>query len=197
MEAFTQKLAAIHQDVLRFAKIQLRDEYLAEDIVQDTLAAAIAKHSQFRGDAGLKTWVLSILKNKIADYFRSHKYTVSLESLQEENDAIERHYDHCFDENGHWQLADSPQNWQPAPEEAVARQDFFRALENCMQGLPQDAARIFYLREVMGWDVEEICREFAISKDNCYVILHRARNGLRRCLQYRWFDLAEEEGAGK
>ncbi|WP_373706766.1 sigma factor-like helix-turn-helix DNA-binding protein, partial [Neisseria dentiae] len=64
-------------------------------------------------------------------------------------------------------------------------------------GLPQDTARIFYLREVMGWDVEEICREFAISKDNCYVILHRARNGLRRCLQYRWFDLAEEEGAGK
>ena len=88
MEQFKQKLAELHGDILRFAKIQLRDEYLAEDIVQDTLAAAIAKHSQFRGEAGLKTWVLSILKNKIADYFRSSKHTVSLEGMQEENDAI-------------------------------------------------------------------------------------------------------------
>lgn len=196
MEQFKQKLAALHHDILRFAKIQLRDDCLAEDIVQDTLAAAIAKHSQFRGEAGLKTWVLSILKNKIADYFRSNKYTVSLEGLQEENDAIERAYDHCFDENGHWQLAAGPQAWQAAPEDAVLRQDFFRALENCMKGLPQDTARIFYLREIMGWEVEEICREFTISKENCYVILHRARNGLRQCLQRRWFDLAEEDATG-
>lgn len=194
MEQFKQKLVALHGDILRFAKIQLRDEYLAEDIVQDTLAAAIAKHSQFRGESGLKTWVLSILKNKIADYFRSSKHTVSLESMQEENDAIERAYDHCFDESGHWRLADSPQSWQAAPEDALSRQDFFRALENCLKGLPQDTARIFYLREIMGWEVEEICREFAVSKENCYVILHRARNGLRQCLQRRWFDLAKENG---
>ena len=82
MEAFSQKLAALHQDILRFAQIQLRDDCLAEDIVQETLTAAIAKYSQFRGEAGLKTWVLSILKNKITDYFRSHKYPVSLESQQ-------------------------------------------------------------------------------------------------------------------
>lgn len=192
MEAFSQKLAALHQDILRFAQIQLRDDCLAEDIVQETLTAAIAKCSQFRGEAGLKTWVLSILKNKITDYFRSHKYTVSLESLQEENDHIERHYEHGFDENGHWQLTASPQNWQAPPEDALHRQDFFRALENCMQGLPQDTARIFYLREIMGWEVNEICHEFAISKENCYVILHRARNGLRQCLQHRWFDLAKD-----
>ncbi|MFC3873132.1 sigma-70 family RNA polymerase sigma factor [Neisseria musculi] len=193
MEQFKHKLAELHCDILRFAKIQLRDEFLAEDIVQDTLAAAIAKHSQFRGEAGLKTWVLSILKNKIADYFRSSRHMISLEGMQEENDAIERGYNGCFDESGHWQPAAAPQYWQPAPEDALCRQDFFRALENCMQGLPHDTARIFYLREIMGWEVVEICREFSISKENCYVILHRARNGLRQCLQQRWFDLADTE----
>ena len=192
METFQHKLAELHQDILRFAKIQLRDDDLAEDIVQDTLAAAIAKHNQFRGEAGLKTWILSILKNKIADYFRNHKYTVSLESLQEENDTIERHYEQGFNESGHWQPTASPQNWQQAPEDNIYHQDFFRALENCMQGLPQDTARIFYLREIMGWEVNEICQEFSISKENCYVILHRARNGLRQCLQHRWFDLAKD-----
>lgn len=197
MEQFKQKLAALHGDILRFATIQLRDEYLAEDIVQDTLAAAMAKHSQFRGEAGLKTWVLSILKNKITDYFRSSKHTVSLEDMQAENEAIDSAYDRCFDNNGHWQLAVGPQNWQAPPEDALSRQDFFRALENCLHGLPQDTARIFYLREVMGWEVDEICREFAISKDNCYVILHRARNGLRHCLQQRWFNLAAEAKGGE
>ncbi|MDO4641024.1 MAG: sigma-70 family RNA polymerase sigma factor [Neisseria sp.] len=193
MEQFAERLAALHTDILRFAKIQLRDDDLAEDIVQDTLATAIDKQDQFRGDAGLKTWVLSILKNKITDYFRNTntKYTVSLDGMQEENDAIDWAYDHCFDESGHWQAVSSPQSWQEAPEDTVNRQDFFHALENCMQGLPQDTARIFYLREIMGWEVEEICEQFSISKENCYVILHRARNGLRDCLQHRWFDLTK------
>lgn len=194
MESFKHALAALHGDILRFAKIQLRDDTLAEDIVQETLAAAIAKHDQFRGEAGLKTWVLRILKNKIADYFRSQKYTVSLEAMQEENEAIDRLYGQGFDDSGHWLPGASPQSWQAPPEDALSRQDFFRALENCLHGLPQDTARIFYLREIMGWEVAEICREFAISKDNCYVILHRARNGLRQCLQRRWFDLPHENG---
>ena len=41
----------------------------------------------------------------------------------------------------------------------------------------------------MGMEVEEICDRFGIGRDNCYVILHRARNSLRRCLQLRWFDI--------
>ena len=55
--------------------------------------------------------------------------------------------------------------------------------------MPEDTARIFYLREIMGMEVEEICGRFGIGRDNCYVILHRARNNLRRCLQLRWFDI--------
>lgn len=95
--------------------------------------------------------------------FSQPQIPFSLESLQEENDQIERHYEHGFDENGHWQLTASPQNWQAPPKMPYIAKTF-RALENCMQGLPQDTARIFYLREVMGWEVNEICHEFAISR---------------------------------
>ena len=189
MENFKKLLASLRPDILRFAKIQLRDEYLAEDIVQETLATAIDKHSQFRGDAGVKTWVMTILKNKITDYFRSAKHTVSLEALQEENAAIDNVYEDCFNDSGHWLLSASPRQWNAAPEDAANQKAFFRTLENCLKGLPEDTARIFYLREIMGMDIAEICSSFNITKDNCYVILHRARNGLRDCLQHRWFDL--------
>lgn len=191
MEDIKKHLTALMPDILRFAKIQLRDDSLAEDLVQDTLAAAIGKSEQFRAEAGLKTWVIGILKNKITDHFRSRKPTVSIEYLQEENAGIDAAFDGCFDGSGHWSAEAGPQEWRAVPEEAAHQQDFFRALENCMQGLPEDTARIFYLREVMGWDTDEICRDFGISPDNCYVILHRARNGLRQCLQHRWFDLGK------
>lgn len=186
---YWQRLAELHPTVLRFAKIQLRDDTLAEDIVQETFATALDKSAQFREDASLKTWVLTILKNKITDYFRRKKYTVSLDEMQEDNAAIDNAYNGCFDETGHWITPLSPGEWQQAPEEHARRRDFFRTLENCMYGLPEDTARIFYLREIMGLEIGEICNQFNISKDNCYVILHRARNGLRNCLQHRWFDL--------
>ena len=187
-ETFGSLLSALRPAILRFAAVQLRDEALAEDIVQETLAAAWDKQRQFRGEAGLKTWVMAILKNKIADHFRSGRRTaVSLDSLREENEAADQAWHTCFDASGHWIETAAPAAWRP-PEDYAEQQDFFRTLENCLGGLPEDTARIFYLREIMGMEVDEICGRFDISKDNCYVILHRARNGLRRCLQLRWFD---------
>ncbi|MDO4998554.1 MAG: sigma-70 family RNA polymerase sigma factor [Neisseria sp.] len=189
MPNFQQKLAALRTDVLRFAKIQLRDDDFAEDLVQETLSTAMAKSTQFRGESSLKTWVLGILKHQISDYFRQQNKSVSLESLQAENCESAILFEECFDETGHWHAHTSPQTWQTPPEEALSRQDFFRAVENCLQGLPSETAKIFYQREILGWEVDEICQQHQISRDNCYTILHRARNQLRLCLQQRWFDL--------
>ena len=113
---------------------------------------------------------------------------VSLDSLREENEAADQAWHTCFDAGGHWLETAAPAAWRP-PEDYAEQQDFFRTLENCLGGLPEDTARIFYLREIMGMEVEEICGRFGIGRDNCYVILHRARNSLRRCLQLRWFDI--------
>ena len=89
-ETFGSLLSALRPAILRFAAVQLRDEALAEDIVQETLAAAWDKQRQFRGEAGLKTWVMAILKNKITDHFRRSRHGgISLEGLQRENEAID------------------------------------------------------------------------------------------------------------
>lgn len=191
MGSFQHELAEVRPDILRFAKMQLRDDCLAEDMVQEALAAAVCKQAQFRGDAGLKTWVIGILKNKIRDYFRSRPVLLSWDDWQEEGAEIDGMHDSQFSANGHWQPGAGPSAWSSVPETFSEQQDFLRTLEHCLAGLPEHTAKIFYLREVMGMEVGEICEDFGLSKDNCYVILHRARNGLRTCLQHRWFDFHE------
>ena len=121
-------------------KAPLGDEALAEDIVQDTLAVAWDNQRQFRGEAGLKTWVMAILKNKITDHFRRSRHGgISLEGLQRENEAIDEAWRACFDADGHWLDSASPAQWRP-PEDYAEQQDFFRTLENCLGGLPEDTA---------------------------------------------------------
>lgn len=190
-DEFSAKLASLRPAMMKFARIQLRDESLSEDIVQEALSAAVGKRGQYREGAALGTWVMSILKNKIIDYYRSRRETVSLDHSGQAA-LIDSRYRACFDEEGHWRSESSPAQWQGNPtEENLERQEFFEILEKCLENLPENTARIFFLREIMGMEVEEICRDFDISPNNCYAILHRARNGLRNCLQHNWFGGAQ------
>ncbi|NOL50238.1 sigma-70 family RNA polymerase sigma factor [Pelistega europaea] len=185
---FVEQLNELYPYMLRFAQVQLRDDSLAEDMVQEALTAAWNKREQFNAQSTLKTWMLSILKNKIADYFRKTPVLMDLDILKEKNDDLDITHDNYFDETGHWKEGFKPQEWHQIPEQYMQNQLFFRALEECLARLPEDTARVFYLREVDGWETEEICQQFNLSKDNCYVMLHRARNALRRCLQRNWFN---------
>ena len=48
---------------------------------------------------------------------------------------------------------------------------------------------IFMMREVLGIETDEICKELAITATNCWVLLYRARMSLRACLEERWFAI--------
>ena len=65
---------------------------------------------------------------------------------------------------------------------------FQSVFQACLYGLPENTARVFMLREVMGWEAGEIQSHCAISAANYYTIMHRAREGLRQCLQIKWFN---------
>jgi RNA polymerase sigma-70 factor (ECF subfamily) len=60
-----------------------------------------------------------------------------------------------------------------------------------MEGLPEKTARAFMMREVMGLETEEICKELGVTSTNCWVLLYRARMALRECLEGRWFAAGE------
>lgn len=175
-------LASLHGDMLKFARLQLRDDSVAEDAVQEALAAALSNRKSFDNRSRLKTWVFGILKNKIVDIIRDRIRSPSSEIV----DIPDHAYDDLFDENGHWQEDAHPSNWGD-PERSASDQQFWQIFEICLTRMPENTARIFMMREMLGMETDEICKELGISSTNCWVVLHRARMGLRLCLDERWF----------
>jgi RNA polymerase sigma-70 factor (ECF subfamily) len=177
-------LAMLRGDMLRFAKLQLRDEPLAEDAVQDALAAALSALDSYTNKAQLKTWVFTILRNKVIDIIRERSRSNGAKiEVDEISDAM---FDELFDKNGGWQEDARPADWGN-PELSLSNQQFWNIFEICLNRLPESAARIFMMREMLGFETAEICEELGITSSNCWVILHRARMSLRLCLHERWF----------
>lgn len=172
-------LAALRPQLLRFARLQLRSDAAAEDAVQDALVSAMAGADGFAGAAALKTWVFSILRNKIVDEIRRRAREPEIDPVDDEAE-IDEH----FAADGHW--ADMPATWAN-PEASLEQSQFWTIFEACLDGLHAKPARVFMMREFLGLGTEEICKELAISTSNCWVLLHRARLGLRECLALRWF----------
>ena len=183
------ELASIRRDMLNFARLQLRDDFAAEDAVQEALASALAGMKKFNNQSQLKTWVFSILKNKIIDIIRSRKHLPDTGIVVDE--IPEDAYDDLFNENGNWQEDMRPSNWD-TPERSFANQQFWQIFEACLNRLPESTARVFMMREMLGFETGEICKELAITPTNCGVVLYRARMGLRLCLDERWFKSGEK-----
>jgi RNA polymerase sigma-70 factor, ECF subfamily len=176
-------LADMRPQLLRFARLQLRSDSQAEDAVQEALLAALAGAEKFAGAAAVKTWVFSILKNKIIDELRRRTREGNVMEFMPEDDAGED-FDDLFDRRGHW--ADAPTAWND-PETSLESRQFWVIFEACLDGVAEKPGRVFMMREILGLETDEICKELGISTSNCWVLLHRARLGLRECLSQRWF----------
>ena len=174
-----------HGDALyRYALRQLRDDALAQDAVQETLLAAFRSRHGYGGQATERTWLIAILKHKIVDIIRQRAREPAFEQLADPGEqGMEGSVDESFDETGHWVMA--PRNWGD-PDRALENKRFREAFELCLSRLSPALADVFALRELAGLSTEEICKELDVSSSNCWVILHRARLGLRQCLEVHW-----------
>jgi RNA polymerase sigma-70 factor (ECF subfamily) len=177
-----------HGDYLfAFAMSRLRDKWLAEDMVQDTLVAAMQSGKSFEARSSERTWLCGILKHKIIDHFR--KSSRETELTDEEADMSS--YDYLFRKEGvwkgHWAADVRPIVWEGDPEKALEHQEFRGILSHCLGELPDRVANVFTLREMEGLDADEICRLLTISQSNFWVMMHRARLHLRRCIDFNWF----------
>ncbi|MGE5738986.1 MAG: sigma-70 family RNA polymerase sigma factor [Betaproteobacteria bacterium] len=180
---FTVELDRHRRYLIRIAQLQLRDADLAEDVVQETLVAALGARDGFSGRSSVKTWLTGILKHKIVDAIRQkQRQPVTAATFDDETDR--EAFDPLFKDDGSW--AAPPADWGD-PENALARREFMDVMELCLERLPPNTARVFVMREVMELETEEICKELAITANNLWVILYRARMALRQCLEQNWF----------
>jgi RNA polymerase sigma-70 factor (ECF subfamily) len=178
---FSDQIQSHRGYLVRYASMHLRDSGAAEDAVQETLLAALSGATGFEGRANLRTWLTGILKHKIVDAIRRASREVSLEAAGGDDGSD---FDALFDAREHW--VEHPARWSD-PDGALEQRQFFAVLEQCLARLSANAYRVFTLREHLGAEMDDICKELGISRSNCGVLLYRARMALQECLNANWF----------
>ncbi len=166
----------------RYTLVRVKDPDAAEEIVQVTLLAALQAKDSFQGRSTEKSWLFGILKHKILDHFRDLKNHRTYELTSEDGpDPLEN----AYLPDGHWK--NFPKNWDTDPHKAAENRQLVEALSKCIDRLPDKPRTIFVLKEIEGLTSDEICKEMEIQPTNLWVILHRARNQLRKCLEtHHW-----------
>ncbi len=184
--SFENDVAELRSYLMRFARLQLRNDAWAEDAVSETMLAAIAKPQAFSGQSQLKTWLVGILKHKVVDALRANLREVNASDLQGEHESDE--LDAIgFKTDGHF--AQQPAQWGN-PDQDLSQQQFMAVMDACVAKLPPVQGRLFLMREWLEMDADEVCKELGITSTNLYVQLHRARLRLRECLELNWFGRA-------
>ncbi len=169
-----------HGDALyAYAFPRVRNPDVAEDLVQETLLAAIKGHKDFAGLSAERTWLTGILKHKLIDHLRRSTRQRPLSELDVEVT------EEFFDARGQWKVS-SP-DWRGRPDALLEREEFRDVLQSCLSKLPSRIAQLFWLHEAEEVSTEQLCQELGITPTNVWTMLHRARLGLRRCLGENWF----------
>lgn len=173
--------------LFKFALARLRDPAKAEDAVQETFLAALKGGQSFAGRSTERSWLAGILKNKIYDYFRKASRETPFTDLDFYSDEEKGRFVPDFLGKSAWNHDLAPQQW-PNQGESLDNEVFWTTYRDCSDKLPKKVAAAFHLREVDGIESKEVCALLDISESNLWVMLHRARMALRRCLEINWFS---------
>lgn len=162
-----------------YAYARVNDADLAKDLVQETLIGGLKGLENFEGKSSIKTWLFSILKRKIIDFYRQKetRKTKPLSAFFREKGRV-----------GHWVPEAAPKGNFADFEEDIENQELQAAINNCIGLLPEKWQGVVRDKLVEENDTEEVCKEYEISSSNLWVIVHRAKVQLRDCLEKKWFN---------
>lgn len=178
----------LHGDYLfKYALSRLRDPARAEDMVQETFLAALKGGKSFAGRSAEKSWLVGILKNKIFDHYRKASRETSFTDMEFYSDEESEGFVPDGLQKDGWVKTLGPMEWSPDAGASLDSHEFWKTFRDCSGKMPKNVAAAFSLREVDGIESREICTMLNISESNLWVMLHRARMALRRCLETNWF----------
>lgn len=175
------KWVVLYADYLfNYTVTRVNDQDLAKDLVQETFFSGVKGKDNFRGQASERTWLVSILKRKIIDHYRK------INSAKGKKEVRVNFYQDG-EKKGSWIEERVPVFWGNDAEKDIENDELKDALNNCISKLPEKYRMVFLLKTVQNYETAEICNELEISSSNLWVIIHRARVQLRRCIEENWF----------
>jgi RNA polymerase sigma-70 factor (ECF subfamily) len=167
----------------------------AEEAVQETWIAVIRGIDEFEGRASLKTWVFRILTNLAMRAGARERRSVPFSALAEAEDTGQPSVepdrflpaDHPMFP-GHWTIM--PARW-PTPEQGLLIGETREVIAAAIAALPPAQRTVIALRDVEGWNSEEVSAALDISAGNQRVLLHRARVKVRNAIE-AYYGAVEE-----
>ena len=171
-------------ELFSWALYKTSSKETAEDLVQETFLAAFHKIETFQGKSQPKTWLFSILNNKVIDYYRLSAKTTKQTFSISENSGYELS-DGLFNETENWKDNDINPIWDQE-EELLDNPEFNNVMQGCMEDLPQKWKFAVTSKYLTDKNADEICQELEITTSNYWQIVHRAKLLLKKCLEMKW-----------
>lgn len=181
--AFAGLVERYHPGLIRLARMFVADRGAAEEVVQDTWLGVLNGLKTFAGRSSLRTWIFRILVNRAKTRGVRDARMLPLSSFGEPGDEAEPAVDAArFKRGGAW--AEPPRRFEAAtPEGRLLQEETLAALDRALAALPAQQRVVVTMRDVEGWEADEVCHVLGLSETNQRVLLHRARSKLRRALE--------------
>jgi RNA polymerase sigma-70 factor (TIGR02943 family) len=186
----TQKRSILNSDkwiddyadyLFNYAVTRVSDADLAKDLVQDTFFAGLKSAKNFQGKSTERTWLVAILKRKVIDHYRKI-------NSKKGKAEVRMNFHNDGENEGSWIEERVPQSWDNQSEKKIENQELKDQLELCINALPEKYRLVFSMKTIQEFETEEICKELEITASNLWVIIHRARTQLRKCMEDNWFN---------
>ncbi|GAB5565749.1 MAG: RNA polymerase sigma factor SigX [Winogradskyella sp.] len=159
---------------------RVNDREMAKDLVSETFLAGLKSMSNFKGEASERTWLVSILKRKIIDYYRKI-------NSNKGKAEVRMNYNTDSESEGDWLEERVADPFDKTAEDNLENSELGNAIHECISKLPKKQAEVFKQKTILGYDTETICNELNITASNLWVIIHRARTALAECMEENWF----------
>jgi RNA polymerase sigma-70 factor (ECF subfamily) len=174
--------------MLRVARLHVRDRQAAEEVVQETWLAVVKGLERFEERSTLKTWLFRILTNRAKTRGVREARSIPFSALvttdvASDDPAVDpARFQGAGDQwPGGW--SSPPARWETLPQERLLSQETMQRVGRAIEQLPPAQRTVIRLRDVEGWDPEEVCEALGLSHGNQRVLLHRARSKVRSSLE--------------
>jgi len=188
--AFAALIEQYHASLIRIAILFVRDRDIAEEVAQETWIGVLRGIDRFEGRSSLRTWLFSILANQARRRGERERRVIPFAALaRAPGDEFEPTVDPARFEPpgdeyaGHWVSA--LPHWEVSPEVAVLSREGRQEIEEAIATLPPNQRAVITLRDIEGWDGEEVCNALGLTQTNQRVLLHRARARVRNLLEQK------------
>ncbi len=174
--------------MLRLALMCTSNRAVAEEIVQEAWLGVVQGIDRFEGRSSLKTWVgrivLYIGRTRAQREGRQVPFSAHWDGAADPGEPAvdpDRFIPAGEEWGRHW--VSLPKSWDEIPETRLLSNETTVRIRRAIEALPPQQREVISLRDVQGWDSDEVCNVLGISATNQRVLLHRARSKVRRALE--------------